>query len=100
MTKPLRSKKLTYSAKGQQCTLNVANVCSYDPATVVLCHIKTDGGSVGAKTDDFSACFGCYDCHQWLDNNEGSEEDRLFYTRRALVRTWREWVARGLITIK
>lgn len=100
MTKPLKSQKLRHSAKGKQCTLNVAGVCNYDPATVVLCHIQCEGGSMGAKTDDFSAVFGCYECHHWLDNYHGPEEDRLFYTRRALVRTWKIWIEEGYICLK
>ena len=100
MSKPLKSQKLRYSAKGKQCTMNVANVCNYDPATVVLAHVNCEGGSIGGKTDDYSACFACCDCHTWLDTNAGSEIDRLFYTRRGMVRTWREWINDELICLK
>lgn len=97
--KPLKSKKLRDSARGRDCTMQVAGVCNYNSDTVILAHINTDGGSMGAKTDDFSACFACSDCHDWLDQNKGTSEDRLFYTRRAMVRTWRIWAEEGVVKI-
>ena len=30
------------AAKGEECTLNIAGVCSYDPETVVLCHFPSE----------------------------------------------------------
>jgi hypothetical protein len=97
---PLKSKKLRDSARMQECTLNIAHVCNYNPETTVLCHINTDGGTMGGKTDDFSAVFGCSDCHTHLDQNKMSTEDELFYTRRALVRTWRRWMSMGINPFK
>jgi hypothetical protein len=31
------------AAKGEECTLNIAGVCSYDPETVVLAHYRLAG---------------------------------------------------------
>jgi hypothetical protein len=92
--------KLRDSANGMACTMNVAHVCSYNHNTVVLAHINTAGGAMGAKSHDYSACFSCSDCHDWLDKNKGTEEDRLYYTRRALVRTWEIWHSQGLLEFK
>jgi len=76
-------------------------VCNCNPATVTLAHINTTGtGSKGAKVHDFSAVFACHACHYWHDNHMGSKEDQVFYTRRALVRTWERWVTMGLIKIE
>ena len=97
--KPHKSNKLRQSAKGESCTMNVAGICSYNPETVVLAHINTEGSAMGAKTDDYSAVFACQDCHSWLDQNKGSEEDRLYYTCRALVRTWKRWIEMGLVKV-
>lgn len=96
--KPYKSKKLRNSAKGQQCTLNIAGVCNYNSETTVLCHINTMGGAMGAKSDDFSACFGCSDCHYHLDTHKLTELDELFYTRRAMVRTWQVWINEGYLS--
>lgn len=97
--KPVKSNKLRNSARGRECTMHVAGVCNHNPDTTVLAHINTDGSSMGAKTDDFSACFACSDCHAWHDHNKGSMADRLFYSRRAIVRTWRIWVEDGFIKL-
>lgn len=100
--KPARteSEKLRRSANGRDCTMQVANVCNYRTDTTVLAHIQVDGGKMGGKADDFSACFCCADCHAWLDQYIGSEEERLFYSLRAIIRTQRIWVAEGLMVIK
>ncbi len=80
--------------------MNVAGVCKYNPTTVILSHVNTEGGAMGAKENDFSACFSCDLCHFWLDNHKGSIEDELFYTRRAMVRTTTIWHQMGLVTFK
>jgi hypothetical protein len=96
----MKNKKLRDSAKHQQCTMKVAGVCRDNYETVVLAHVNTEGGCMGGKSPDYSACFACVDCHQWLDRMEGSEEDRLFYTRRAMVRTWGKWLDMDLVSFK
>ena len=92
MNKRIVSPKLQRSARGQECTMNVSLVCNYNNETTVLAHVNVEGGAVGMKTDDYSACFACSECHRWLDQYMGTEEERLYYTRRALVRTWRIWI--------
>lgn len=95
---PLRS-----SAKGEQCTFNVAGVCNYNPSTVALCHLPFIGGAgVGQKTDDFCAAYGCNACHDWIDNRSGVHpfHERVFYAARALIRTQRIMIEKGLITVK
>ena len=96
---PIRSKKLRDSARGQACTLEVYSVCNGNPETTVLAHIQTMGGGMGTKADDISACFACSSCHEWLDQHKGTEEDELFYTRRALVKTHIIWHQTGVIKI-
>lgn len=96
----IRSKALRDSAKGEDCTLNIAGVCSYDSATTVLCHLPGEGKGTAYKVDDFYAVFGCEACHRWLDGYQGTEEERLFYTIRAWRRTIRRWVEMGLIQVK
>ena len=97
--KPFKSQKLRDSAIIRDCTMQVYGVCNGNPETTVLAHINTMGGTMGGKSDDFSACFACSSCHTWLDTHQGSELDELFYTRRAMVRTWQIWINEGLIKI-
>ena len=94
----IRSKKLLDGAKGENCTMNVAGVCNYNPETVVAMHINVEGGKMGGKTDDTSTVYGCSSCHAWLDQSKGSELDQLFYTRRALVRTLNRRIEQELIS--
>ena len=91
--------KLRIAAKGQDCTLNIVGVCNYTSETTVLCHINYEGGMMGGKEHDISACFGCSDCHSRIDSNEMSKEDWLFYTSRALVRTIKIHLGKGDIKI-
>lgn len=97
--KPIRSQKLRDSARGQDCTMEVYGVCNRNPETTVLAHIQTDGGGMGTKADDISACFACSACHEWLDQHKGAEEDELFYSLRAMVRTHIIWHQTGVIKI-
>jgi hypothetical protein len=95
----MKSQKLRDSAKGQECAFHVVDVCNYNPETTSLCHINVDGGKMGGKSPDISAAFGCSSCHEWLDQNKGSELDRLFYTRRAIIRTQLHWINEGLLVV-
>jgi hypothetical protein len=94
---------LRLSAKDEQCTLNVASVCNYDPSTVALCHLPFIGGAGGGqKTDDYCAAYGCSACHDWIDNRDGVHPlaERLYYGARGMIRTLRRMIQKGLITVK
>ena len=93
----LRTMKLRNSARGRDCTLNIAGACNYTPATVVLCHIDSEEKGMGIKSPDWFAVFGCSDCHSALDGHE--VEDRHFYINRALLRTWKVWIEEDIIKI-
>ena len=94
----IKSQKLRDSAKGEQCTLNIAGICNYDPETTVLCHLPSE--IAGSKSTDISSAYGCSSCHQVIDNRSRlSAEDYEFYCRRGQVRTLTRMEERGLITI-
>lgn len=96
----IRSNALRQSAKGEGCALQIVGFCQNDTATVVLAHLDTEGKGMAYKSDDVAACFACGACHAALDQHLIPEEDREFYMRRALLRTWRRWIEKGLIVIK
>jgi len=99
--KRLELPKLRKAMKGQQCTLNTP-FCCYDSSTVVGCHINTEGGKMGGKSDDTSMIAGCRTCHDAIDGRNGvslNSEEILFYTRRALTRTYRLLFDAGVITV-
>lgn len=63
--KRLQSKKIRDSAKGEDCTLRIVGICNFNPNTTVLCH--ENGAGVAYKAHDIHSCYGCSDCHAWLD---------------------------------
>lgn len=97
--KPKRiiSPKLRKSARGRDCTLNIPGVCSFDPEKTVLVHLQFEGGKMGSKADDTSACYGCSNCNFAIDNYLTGPEERWFYMGRALARTINIWVTEDLL---
>lgn len=100
----IRSKRLRDSAKGQQCTFQIPMVCSHDTETTVLCHLPDESKGMARKSDDIIAAFGCASCHDVIDRRSRAktmlyDEDREFFMRRAMVRTWRKWIEMGLVRI-
>jgi hypothetical protein len=72
--KPLKSSRpkmtpIRASAKGQECTLRFEGICNRNAETTVWCHSNrlADGKGIGLKAPDEEGCYGCYDCHAWLD---------------------------------
>ncbi len=97
-----RSQTLRDSARGQDCTLEIPDVCNHNPETVVLAHVQTEGGAMGMKAaDDFSACFACNDCHDLIDGRAPNHyvDDLEWYTLRAIMRTHRVWFNDGTLTV-
>lgn len=93
------SQKLRDSAKGEECTFNIAGVCSYDNTQTVLCHAPTEWKGHANKSPDYCAAFGCYACHNALDGHKIARDERNFYWMRAQQRTWKFWVEKGLIFV-
>jgi len=104
----IRSRAIRESAKGEQCTLNIAGVCNYNPETTVLAHLPDESHGMGQKVDDFISCYSCSTCHMYIDGiyaNDGErgaefKTMREWYFRRAMVRTWRRLIEKGLVIIK
>lgn len=91
------SSKLRASAKGQPCTFQIPGICNHDSSTTVLAHLPSEIKGLGNKSDDFHAAFACSNCHEAFDNHRLSGEESLYYSMRALQRTMRNWVSRGLV---
>ena len=98
----IRSKKITQSARGEECTLNIAGVCSYDPETVVFCHFPDGAQGMGIKASDLSGAYGCYACHQVVDGHARCDEfidNRDWYLRRAQNRTLERMFDKGILKV-
>jgi hypothetical protein len=62
------------SARGQDCTLRFPGICNRNPETTAWCHSNRleDGKGMGSKAPDHQGCYGCSDCHAWLDGGYAS----------------------------
>ncbi len=80
-----RLTKIQASAKGMDCTLNIAGVCSYDPDKTIFCHLGFKYGSgKRIRPNERNGVYGCSDCHDAI----GSWDDVYgMEIARALVRT-------------
>jgi len=95
------------SARGEKCTLQIVGACNCDPSTTVLAHLPDESHGMAKKADDISACFACSSCHDVIDGRKkwplivgvSEVEYRDWYMRRAMVRTWRRWIAKGVVAI-
>lgn len=97
------SRRIRNAARGEQCTVNIVGVCSYNPESTVLAHLPDESKGVGKKADDISSAFACYRCHECIDRrefNQDFEESREWYLRRAMVRTWRRLIEMGVVVIR
>jgi hypothetical protein len=72
--KPMKSSRpkmtpIRASARGQDCTLRFPGICNCNPETTAWCHSNrlADGKGMGLKAPDHHGCYGCSDCHAWLD---------------------------------
>lgn len=96
----IRSEHVRASAQGEACTLQIVGVCNGDWSTTVLAHLPDESKGMGTKADDVSACYACGACHDLIDRHGWKLTDSDWYMRRAMVRTWRRLVEKGIIKIK
>jgi len=69
--------KITASARGESCTLNLSGVCNYDPDTVVWAHSNqgVHGKGLGLKAKDEYGAYACYPCHMTYDRQRNRPKD-------------------------
>jgi len=96
----IRSKKITQSAKDEDCTMG-SPVCNGNPATVCWRHSNygDDGKGWGIKAHDILGFYGCQPCEYWF-SHQASKEDKLFYFFRAWKRSIIRLFEKGVIVIK
>ncbi len=95
-----RSNKITQSAKGEQCTLRIPDVCNFDTETTVFAH--ANGAGMGTKAHDAHGCYACSSCHDWLDNKTHTyvpRQEKQAEFGRAMMETQSILFEKGLIRI-
>lgn len=99
----IRSNKLRESARGEDCTFNAPGVCNHNPETTVLAHLPDESHGMSRKSDDISSAYVCSNCHDLIDGRAYrkvmDEMNFYWYLKRAMVRTWRRMIEKGLIKI-
>lgn len=101
----IRSKKITQSARGEDCTLRIPTVCNGNPTTTVFAHLSGNKGT-GTKNHDLFGVYSCSACHDWLDKRIHESmyhfPSKLRYREilRALQETQLKLVDKNLIEIK
>ncbi len=99
---PIRSAKLREAARGEECTLQIFGCCVGGTETTVLAHLHDETFGFGEKADDTSAVFACFGCHDEIDGRtrKTNGADLTWYKLRALQRTIRRLVERGIMSVK
>lgn len=88
--------KLRESARGQICTFMLPGICNGDRSTVVLCHCRIGHYGGATKPEDWFAAWGCFACHQAIDNHRVEDEARAWLI--AIKRTQLAWFEEGLMS--
>lgn len=103
-SKPIRSKALRDSARGESCTLRLPGICTHDSETVVLCHLRDLAPSgMGTKPSDLHAVYACHACHDVIDGRRKVDMTPYeigFEEGRALCETIMRFADKGLLTVK
>ncbi len=96
-----KSKKLTDSARGEECTIQLHPYCNQNPETTVFCHAPSEGKGVGIKSPDWWGAYGCSSCHDIVDMRKrvdviSSQEIKDAHIR-GVYRTLKIMIEKGLI---
>lgn len=98
----MKQTKITKSAKGEDCSVRLPTVCSFDNDKTILAHLGTSF-SAPNRANDFFAAYCCADCHDVIDNRVKSKftsEEILIATSDAMMETQLKLIAKGLVIIK
>jgi hypothetical protein len=96
-----RSKRLLNAAHGQQCMVQIPDVCNRNPETVVAAHSNQllHGKGMGIKAHDCFIAWACSDCHREIDQGKMSKEDKNFYWQQGFERTLLAMFMLGIVVV-
>jgi hypothetical protein len=96
--KRVKSKKITDSARGEDCQVRIPGVCNFDPATTIASHLN--GGGMGTKHNNIFIAYCCSDCHNtvdWAKKSNFSDTEIKLMHHEGVVRTQYILLEKGLI---
>ena len=99
---PIRSKAIRDASRGEECTLQIFGVCVGGTETTVLAHLHDEQFGKSMKANDSSGVFACFGCHDEIDGRtrKTAGEDLTWYKLRALQRTVRRLIEKGVYDVK
>lgn len=73
-----RNPKITQSADGRVCTMQIPGTCNHDSATTVWAHSNKlrHGKGRGIKAHDIFGAYLCGNCHDWYDKGPASRSEK------------------------
>jgi alcohol dehydrogenase class IV len=100
----VKSKKLTDSAKHQECTLRLPGICNHDCETTVAAHLPGHIRGMAMKENDLHTVHACCACHDVIDGrhlSHGLSETIILDAMiRALSETQARYIQAGLLIVK
>jgi len=100
MSKPIRSKAIRESAKGEACQVRIPGECNGNPETTVFAHIN--GGGMGTKKSDLHGAYCCSSCHDAIDGRVRTQWNREqigLWHRQGVERTQDILVEKKLLVV-
>lgn len=99
----IRSKKVTRSAQGQPCFLQLPGICNFNWETTVWAHLNgaAFGKGAGVKAHDIAGFPACSDCHFAYDQRKTGLTDAELSQAllRATVGAWVMLIERGIVIV-
>lgn len=99
----VRSKKITDSARGEDCTLRLIGICNNNPETVIFAHVGRRRG-MAIKCGDHFGVYACSSCHDAIDGRDrlpdSVAEELPDDILRALEETQEKLFDKGLLIAK
>ena len=105
--KPIRSNKITQSARNESCTFR-GPTCNNNNETTVFCHVDKiiAGKGMGTKSDDIFGFYGCSSCHLYYSMKgpaSNTAENQAYidqFLLRAMIITQRRLFDKGFLIVK
>lgn len=96
-----KSTPIRASARNEDCTLRFHGICQNRTDTTVWCHSNSsqDGKGMALKARDEEGCYGCFECHSFLD---GGWVYRAGWTREMVDQVFdrARWESRAILARK
>lgn len=95
----LRFPSIRKAAKDETCT-----ICGRNDGTTVFAHLNDSwaGKGMRQKSDDIAGFFACQECHDCYDRRSEAKIIKFdcWVIMRAMYRTWRRLIEKGIVVIK